>query len=91
MTRGVKRGSRCRSGCLTRDHRSWGECARSANIAVDGAGIMGADRKLGRELARYRAADDAGLNPEAPTHAAVDKAMRDREALEGAKKKYGVS
>ena len=26
----------CRSGCLTRDHSSWGECARAANIRTVG-------------------------------------------------------
>lgn len=28
-------GAHCRSGCLTRDHASWGDCVRAANIGVD--------------------------------------------------------
>ena len=27
--------SNCRTGCPTKDHKSWGECVADANIAID--------------------------------------------------------
>ena len=27
-------GENCRSGCKTKNHDSWGECARAANLTI---------------------------------------------------------
>jgi hypothetical protein len=83
-------GSACRSGCPTRDHSSWGECARAARIGLDVFGHAYAARKDQAEIDRYRAADAAGLDPEAPTHAAVDAAERRAEHLDRARERFGV-
>ena len=30
-----QKSEKCRTGCKTQDHQSWGECLRQANIQVD--------------------------------------------------------
>lgn len=78
----------CSSGCPTPGaHRNWGECVRSKRSAVmglesTGNGIGGytADKKMHAENAAYRAAVAEGLQPSAPTFAAVDKARKAADA-----------
>lgn len=74
----------CSSGCPTPgSHASWGECVRSKNSGVmglettgNGLGGYSADKKMHRENAAYRDAVSEGLQPQAPTFAAVDAAKR---------------
>ena len=74
----------CTSGCPTPGaHPSWGACLRAKNTAVmglestgNGLGGYTADQKMHRENAAYRDAVAEGLQPEAPTQAAVDKVRR---------------
>jgi len=49
----------CRSGCRTKDHSSWGECARSANMRVSGDTVA----KSNKELNAYAYARSIGLQP----------------------------
>ena len=53
----------CRSGCLTQEHATWGECARAANLRI-GQVDATEQSKWDRELAEYRAATSAGIRPD---------------------------
>jgi len=74
----------CSAGCPTPGaHKSWGDCIRSKRTAVmglestgNGLGGYTADQKMHRENAAYRDAVSEGLQPSAPTFAAVDKARK---------------
>ena len=78
----------CSQGCPTPGaHRNWGECVRSKATAVmglestgNGLGGYSADQKMHRENAAYRDAVKEGLQPTAPTQAAVDAARRAADA-----------
>jgi hypothetical protein len=76
----------CRSGCKTQDHKSWGECARSANIATQwlgGAGISYSDEKEFWAIDHdYREALDNGVDPGGFERADVDAALRAVDAKE---------
>ena len=75
----------CSSGCPTPGaHKTWGECVRSKGAAVMGLESTGndwtADKRIKAENAAYRAAKAEGLQPTAPTMAAVDEAKRKADA-----------
>jgi hypothetical protein len=58
----------CRTGCPTKDHASWGECARAANLRVAYCGIGGGDatvqKQWDHELDLYRQARKQGVRPD---------------------------
>ena len=65
----------CRSGCQTKDHASWGDCARAARIStqrLDGK----VDRAFDAETERYRQAVKDGLDPADCTNQAVTAAYK---------------
>lgn len=70
----------CRTGCPTGGHKSWGECARAANLRVAYCGIGGGDataqRRWDSELAAYRQARKEGMQPDGTTSRHVEKARR---------------
>ena len=71
----------CTSGCpAPGTHASWGACMRAKGTAVMGLESTGnsytADQKMHRENAAYRDAVAEGLQPQAPTQAAVDAARK---------------
>jgi hypothetical protein len=73
----------CASSCVSKDHVSYGACLRSQNVGVmglettgNGLGGRSADLKMHRENAAYRDAVKEGLQPKAPTQAAVDAVRR---------------
>lgn len=74
-------GDNCRSGCRTRDHASWGECARGANLRVgwmestNGLSRV-ADRKTTQELYEYRELRKQGIQPEGTSKRALEEAKR---------------
>lgn len=79
-------GDNCRAGCRTRDHESWGECARDANLRVGWApsisGLTKADdRKHESELNAYKAARDQGIQPESTRIESVRKAVEISETM----------
>lgn len=57
----------CRSGCLTQDHSTWGECLRASNLRIAYCGINGGDatkqKKWDAELQEYRDARAQGIEP----------------------------
>lgn len=74
-------GDNCRTGCHTRDHQTWGECARGARLRVGWAASASgldksADRAFDRELATYKAAVDEGLQPASTKPESVYEARR---------------
>jgi len=65
---------------LTQDHSTWGECARAAGLRVlfakSAAGLDAtAEKKNDRELALYREARAAGVQPAGTTTKAIREAM----------------
>ena len=76
----------CRTGCLTKDHKSWGECARAARIGV-GTDVYQSrqdhipghlpqtQKAWDRELELFRSAKDQGMVPDNTTTKAVHEAM----------------
>lgn len=78
-----RKGTNCRTGCPTRDHYTWGECARASNVALgplggyrDGGKDWGDVKAFRRETERYRQATRDGLEPSNVTNEAVDAAYR---------------
>ena len=56
----------CRSGCRTKDHLTWGECARAARLQIDGHSLkvdIRLDRDKDQRLNRYAALRKVGLQP----------------------------
>jgi hypothetical protein len=72
----------CRTGCPTKDHRSWGECARAAVPAVIGLESTNpsftreAQRKFDNENKAYAAAVNEGLDPTGFSQREIDAAKR---------------
>ena len=70
----------CSSGCPTPGgHSSWGECQRSKNLRILYANSAAGwdftkQKRFEAENAAYRSAVANGLQPEAPTFAAVRRA-----------------
>lgn len=66
----------CTSSCLTQDHASWGECARSKNLAVlDPAGKIHRS-KWDSDLAAYESARKDGIQPAGTSRRLVDAAVK---------------
>lgn len=75
----------CSSGCPSPgSHATWGECVRSKRSAVMGlestAGDYTSNKRMHRENAAYRDAVAEGLQPQAPTFEAVDRARKAADA-----------
>jgi hypothetical protein len=74
----------CRSGCKTQDHKSWGECARSAHISAQWLG--GTGHSYGDEKEFYKIGDDynacldAGVDPGSFERSDIDAALRAADA-----------
>lgn len=62
----------CRTGCKTKDHASYGECLRSANVSWrDGTKHLNWDG----ELESYRSAREQGIQPASTRLADTRKAL----------------
>jgi hypothetical protein len=68
--------SKCRSGCRTQDHASWGECAQAANFSIGDAGKQRQMKNSENELNAYKDARKAGIQPASTKMADVQKAVR---------------
>lgn len=71
----------CRAGCRTKDHESWGECLRAAQVttylASPSKGLDGtAQKKWDSELESYRLARKEGIKPDGTTRKKIDEAKR---------------
>jgi hypothetical protein len=71
----------CRTGCLTQDHATWGECARAANFYTDVNPERLASRKAwDGELRDYADLRRQGVQPEGTRRHQVDRARRMADA-----------
>lgn len=72
----------CASSCRTQDHKSYGECLRSKNVAATGlettspSFATNRQKKWNSELNAYEAALRQGVQPEGTTLPKIEKAMR---------------
>lgn len=90
-------GENCRSGCRTRDHKSFGECARSANLQFNGLESLGGSRDKSKawdkELQEYRDARAQGIQPSSTRTKDIRKAVEVSEkrgyAFDGSKELAG--
>ena len=72
----------CRTGCLTQDHDSWGDCLRASNIQMSTGDANGelvsngwTNKKWDNELKLYRDARAQGIQPDGTSTAKIRKAM----------------
>jgi hypothetical protein len=63
----------CRTGCRTRDHRSYGECLRASHIGVNLQ--VTPSNAWDAELNAYASAKAQGVSPAGTTMAKVRQAM----------------
>lgn len=65
----------CRTGCPSKDHASWGDCLRAANLQVN-ADIQGIERRKAwdKECHDYASLRRQGLQPLGTTRKQITKA-----------------
>ena len=68
----------CRTGCKTKDHANWGDCARAADISLDA--VMTSPLKevfetTNTELPAYRRLRKEGIQPEGTSTSKMNEAM----------------
>lgn len=68
--------SKCRTGCPTQDHESWGDCLRQANIAISNDPIAQQIKTTDKELSAYRDARKLGIQPASTKMKDIQKAVR---------------
>jgi len=66
----------CRSGCVTQDHGSWGECARASNLSTMVGGSVQANRQMEVDLEHYRQVRKQGIQPKSVKRPAVEAAKQ---------------
>ncbi len=77
----VRKGKNCSAKCLTRDHKTFGECMRAKGIQLNpNLSDSQTQRNWDRELDNYEKAVSNGLQPEGTSQAAVDRAWAEAEA-----------
>lgn len=70
----------CRSGCKTKDHTSWGECARAARFYNAGVAQRDEYKSYDKELTDYAYARSIGLQPSTTQRKEIDKTLREAGA-----------
>lgn len=73
--------SKCRSGCPTQDHESWGECARVSNIGISNEVAAASIKKTDKELSAYRDARKLGIQPASTKMKDIQKAVRASDTI----------
>ena len=79
----IRRGTRCASSCLAKDHLTWGECVRSKGLQLSPAvsdSYGSRQRAWDRELDGYQSAVRQGLEPAGTKQRHVDAAFREADA-----------
>lgn len=79
----LKKGKRCSASCITRDHRTFGECMRSKSIQLSPHvnGEYGKKQKRwDKDLDHYERAVGDGLNPVGTQRHQVDAAIKEAES-----------
>lgn len=78
-----RKGVRCSSTCLTKDHLTWGECVRSKGLQLSPAvnDSYGSRQKAwDRELNNFESATRQGLSPAGTRQHHIDAAIREADA-----------
>ena len=75
----------CRTGCKTKDHASWAECAQDANVRVAYSDSLNgrsytAAKAMDKELDAYKAARAEGIQPAGTRMHQVEQARRISDA-----------
>jgi len=66
----------CSSGCVTQDHKTFGECMRAKNLQLNpNLSNTGASKAWDAELSAYRDARAQGIQPSGTTMAKVREAV----------------
>lgn len=71
----------CRTGCLTKDHANWGECARSANLRLGNETVAKELKSTEKELSAYRDARKQGIQPRSTKMKDIQTAGKISDAL----------
>lgn len=76
--------SACRTGCKTKDHESWGACARAAELQLDA--VMTSPLKevfevTNRELPAYKRLRKEGIQPEGTSTSKMNEAVAATKVL----------
>lgn len=73
----LKRGLRCSSSCVTRDHLTFGECLRSKKLQLNpNLADNSRNKEWDKELNAYSDAVRQGVNPSGTKKDKVDMAMK---------------
>lgn len=70
----------CRSGCPTKDHASWGACARAARFHTAGLSQRDEYKAFDAELRDYESCVNQGMQPEGTSRAKIDRCIRESNA-----------
>lgn len=77
----LKKGLRCSSACLTRDHRTFGECMRSKALQLaPNLSDTQSQKTWDKELDSYESARRQGVEPRGTKQHLIDEAMRTSDA-----------
>lgn len=68
--------SKCRTGCPTQDHESWGDCLRAANLSITNEKVAKEIKNTDKELSAYRDARKLGIQPASTKMKDIQKAVR---------------
>lgn len=75
-------GKNCSAACLTKDHKTFGECMRAKSLQIrPNLQNANAQKAWDNRLDRYRSAVDQGLSPAGTQTAQIDAAFK---AVDGA-------
>ena len=68
--------SKCRTGCPTQNHESWGDCLRAANLSISNLTVMADIKNTDKELSAYREARKQGIQPATTKMKDIQNAVR---------------
>jgi len=75
----------CRTGCLTQDHVSWGDCLRASNIQMNpgdaASGKVMTSKKWNGELDAYASARSQGIQPAGTQRHQIEAALKASETI----------
>lgn len=69
----------CRTGCLTKDHWSYSDCARALQLNT-GLDLTFSQKKWDAELSAYRSARSQGIQPDGTTMDKIEAAVKFSDA-----------
>lgn len=77
----LKKGARCSAACVTRDHRTFGECMRAKSIRLTpNLSDTKRQKDWDKELDNYESAVRQGVQPRGTKQPLIDEAMKASEA-----------